>query len=119
MLCSRRGRRQARRAMTYAGMWTPGAAGGAGGGRNCSDRANTDVQSRAHSIYSAYDGVVPARGKALLKTDVAIAVPAGTYGRVGEWSAVATRLGRCKQFWAVTSAVTGKQDVNCVAYWTQ
>lgn len=33
---------------------------------------------------SAYDGVVPARGKALLKTDLAIAVPAGTYGRVGE-----------------------------------
>lgn len=34
---------------------------------------------------SAYDGVVPARGKALLKTDIAIAVPAGTYGRVGAW----------------------------------
>jgi dUTPase len=51
---------------------------------SCSERAITDVQSRARSAYSAYDGVVPARGKALLKTDVAIAVPAGTYGRVGE-----------------------------------
>jgi dUTP pyrophosphatase len=27
---------------------------------------------------------VPARGKALLKTDLAIAVPPGTYGRVGK-----------------------------------
>jgi hypothetical protein len=34
--------------------------------------------------FSAYDGVVPARGKALLKTDIAIVVPPGTYGRVGE-----------------------------------
>ena len=32
-----------------------------------------------------------ARGKALLKTDVAIAVPAGTYGRVGEWAAARPR----------------------------
>jgi dUTP pyrophosphatase len=41
--------------------------------------------SRPTSVYcSAYDGVVPARGKALLKTDLAIAVPEGTYGRVGE-----------------------------------
>lgn len=39
------------------------------------------------STRSAYDGVVPARGKALLKTDLAIAVPHGTYGRVGESNA--------------------------------
>ena len=36
-----------------------------------------------YDLCSAYAGVVPARGKALLKTDIAIAVPPGTYGRVG------------------------------------
>lgn len=36
-----------------------------------------------YDLCSAHDGVVPARGKALLKTDLAIAVPSGTYGRVG------------------------------------
>jgi hypothetical protein len=39
---------------------------------------------RSALFCSAYDGVVPARGKALLKTDLAIVVPEGTYGRVGE-----------------------------------
>lgn len=38
---------------------------------------------------SAYDGVVPARGKALLKTDLAISVPPGTYGRVAPRSGLA------------------------------
>lgn len=36
-----------------------------------------------YDLCSAYDGVVPARGKALLKTDIAIVIPPGTYGRVG------------------------------------
>jgi len=35
-------------------------------------------------LSSAYDGVVPARGKALLKTDLAIVVPPETYGRIGK-----------------------------------
>lgn len=35
-------------------------------------------------LSSAYDAVVPARGKALVKTDLAIATPEGTYARVGE-----------------------------------
>ena len=34
-------------------------------------------------IYSAHDCIVPAHGKALIPTDLAIAVPEGTYGRVG------------------------------------
>lgn len=37
-----------------------------------------------YDLSAAYDGEVPARGKALLKTDLAIVVPSGTYGRVGE-----------------------------------
>ena len=32
---------------------------------------------------SAEENVVPARGKCLVKTDLAIAVPEGCYGRVG------------------------------------
>ena len=35
-------------------------------------------------ICSAHDGLVPARGKALIPTDLAIVVPSGTYGRVGK-----------------------------------
>jgi len=37
-----------------------------------------------YDLFSAEDGEVPARGKALVKTDLAIAVPTGTYGRVGQ-----------------------------------
>jgi dUTP pyrophosphatase len=33
--------------------------------------------------FSAYDCVVPAKGKFLVKTDLAIAVPDGCYGRIG------------------------------------
>ena len=36
-----------------------------------------------YDLCAAYSGVGPARGKALIKTDIAIAVPPGTYGRVG------------------------------------
>lgn len=32
--------------------------------------------------FSAYDAIVPARGKALIQTDIQIEVPNGTYGRV-------------------------------------
>jgi dUTPase len=35
-------------------------------------------------LSSAYDAVVPARGKILVKTDISIAIPEGTYARVGE-----------------------------------
>lgn len=34
-------------------------------------------------LSSAYDMVVPARGKALIKTDIAVAIPENTYARVG------------------------------------
>lgn len=35
--------------------------------------------------FSAYDYVVPARGKLTALTDIQIAVPDGCYGRVGEY----------------------------------
>ena len=33
-------------------------------------------------LYAAHDAVIPAQGKALVKTDIAIALPEGCYGRV-------------------------------------
>lgn len=35
-----------------------------------------------YDLYSAYDCSVPARGKSMVKTDIAIAVPENHYGRV-------------------------------------
>lgn len=35
-----------------------------------------------YDLSSAEDSVVPARGKQLVKTDIAVALPEGTYGRV-------------------------------------
>ena len=34
-------------------------------------------------LSSAYDTLVPARGKVLVKTDLSIAIPEGTYARIG------------------------------------
>ncbi|XP_060709805.1 deoxyuridine 5'-triphosphate nucleotidohydrolase-like isoform X1 [Hemiscyllium ocellatum] len=42
-------------------------------------------------LYSAYDCVVPARGKAVVKTDIQIAVPHGFYGRVAPRSGLAAK----------------------------
>jgi len=46
-----------------------------------------------YDLYSAKDTVIPAKGKALVDTGIAIAVPDGTYGRVAPRSALA-----CKNF---------------------
>ena len=46
-----------------------------------------------YDLCSAYAGTVPARGKALLKTDIAIAVPPGTYGRVAPRSGLTLKNG--------------------------
>lgn len=40
-------------------------------------------------LSSAYDTSVPARGKALVKTDIAIAIPEGTYARIAPRSGLA------------------------------
>ncbi len=34
-------------------------------------------------LSSAYDVVVPKRGRAIVKTDLAIAIPQNTYARIG------------------------------------
>ena len=40
-------------------------------------------RAAGYDLYSIEETVVPARGKALVKTGLAIAVPSGNYGRVG------------------------------------
>ncbi|KAF2270378.1 dUTP diphosphatase [Lojkania enalia] len=46
-----------------------------------------------HDLYSARDVVIPARGRARVDTDISIAVPAGTYGRVAPRSGLAAKHG--------------------------
>jgi dUTP pyrophosphatase len=43
------------------------------------------------SIDSAYDCVVPARGKAIVKTDIQIELPEGCYGRIAPRSGLAAK----------------------------
>ncbi|GAA5868787.1 hypothetical protein JCM3774_003894 [Rhodotorula dairenensis] len=44
-----------------------------------------------YDMYSAEDKTVPAQGKALISTGLAIAVPEGTYGRVAPRSGLASK----------------------------
>lgn len=46
-----------------------------------------------HDLYSARDVVIPARGRARVDTDISIAVPAGTYGRIAPRSGLAAKHG--------------------------
>ena len=43
------------------------------------------------SIFSAYDCIVPARGKFIVKTDIQIHLPEGCYGRVAPRSGLAAK----------------------------
>jgi dUTP pyrophosphatase len=42
-------------------------------------------------IYSSSDIVIPAQGKAIVPTDISIAVPSGCYGRVAPRSGLAAK----------------------------
>ncbi|KAA0164428.1 hypothetical protein FNF31_02352 [Cafeteria roenbergensis] len=42
-----------------------------------------------YDLSAAHDGTIPARGKALIKTDLAVAIPEGCYGRVAPRSGLA------------------------------
>ena len=44
-----------------------------------------------YDLYAAKEATVPARGKVLVDTDISIAVPAGTYGRVAPRSGLASK----------------------------
>lgn len=44
-----------------------------------------------YDLYASQPTSIPARGKALVETDISIAVPAGTYGRVAPRSGLASK----------------------------
>lgn len=44
-----------------------------------------------YDLYSAYDYIVPAKGKVIAKTDIQIALPNGCYGRVAPRSGLAAK----------------------------
>ncbi|KAJ9370108.1 hypothetical protein DTO282E5_5168 [Paecilomyces variotii] len=44
-----------------------------------------------YDLYAAKETVIPSKGKALVSTDIAIAVPEGTYGRIAPRSGLAAK----------------------------
>eukprot|EP00540_Astrosyne_radiata_P018319 CAMPEP_0116826526 /NCGR_PEP_ID=MMETSP0418-20121206/2576_1 /TAXON_ID=1158023 /ORGANISM="Astrosyne radiata, Strain 13vi08-1A" /LENGTH=173 /DNA_ID=CAMNT_0004455167 /DNA_START=32 /DNA_END=553 /DNA_ORIENTATION=- len=50
-------------------------------------------QAAGFDLASAEDVVVPARGRHMVKTDIAIACPPGTYGRIAPRSGLAKKKG--------------------------
>ncbi|KAH8675801.1 dUTPase-like protein [Xylariales sp. PMI_506] len=63
--------------------------------KKLSEKARTPTRGSAfaagYDLYAAKETVIPARGKALVDTDLAIAVPAGTYGRIAPRSGLASK----------------------------
>lgn len=47
------------------------------------------AMSAGYDLYSAYDYIIPAQGKNVIKTDLQICVPYGTYGRIAPRSSLA------------------------------
>jgi dUTP pyrophosphatase len=62
-----------------------------------SDKAQAPTKGSAyaagHDLYSAKNMTIPARGRALVPTDISISVPVGTYGRVAPRSGLANKHG--------------------------
>ncbi|KAH6660138.1 putative Deoxyuridine 5'-triphosphate nucleotidohydrolase [Truncatella angustata] len=63
--------------------------------KKLSDKARLPTRGSAfaagYDLYAAKDTVIPKRGKVLVDTDIAIAVPAGTYGRIAPRSGLASK----------------------------
>ncbi|KAI0637935.1 dUTP pyrophosphatase [Trametes polyzona] len=61
-----------------------------------SDKAKLPTRGSAlaagYDLYSAETKVIPAHGKALVDTQISVAVPAGTYGRVAPRSGLASKF---------------------------
>ena len=61
--------------------------------RRCSESARLPVRgsrlAAGYDLMSAYDTIVPARGKQLVKTDLEMAIPEGCYGRIAPRSGLA------------------------------
>ena len=54
--------------------------------------ARASIGAAGYDLCSAKDSVVPARGKAIIPTDLSIAVPSGTYGRIAPRSGLAAKF---------------------------
>ncbi|KAJ6664117.1 hypothetical protein lerEdw1_008332 [Lerista edwardsae] len=48
-------------------------------------------RAAGYDLYSAYDCEIPASGKAVVKTDIQIALPSGCYGRIAPRSGLAAK----------------------------
>lgn len=63
--------------------------------KKLSDKARLPTRGSAfaagYDLYAAKDTTVPARGKVLVSTDISIACPAGTYGRIAPRSGLASK----------------------------
>ncbi|KAF9222051.1 dUTP diphosphatase [Gyrodon lividus] len=64
--------------------------------KRLSDKATLPTRgsllAAGYDLYSAEKKTIPARGKALVDTQLSIAVPAGTYGRVAPRSGLASKF---------------------------
>ncbi|KAJ7311015.1 hypothetical protein JRQ81_006611 [Phrynocephalus forsythii] len=56
---------------------------------NASAPSRGSSRAAGYDLYSAYDCEIPASGKAIVKTDIQIALPPGCYGRVAPRSGLA------------------------------
>ncbi|KEZ44209.1 DUTP diphosphatase [Scedosporium apiospermum] len=63
--------------------------------KKLSDKARLPTRGSAfaagYDIYASKDTVIPSRGKALVDTDISMAIPAGTYGRIAPRSGLASK----------------------------
>lgn len=55
------------------------------------------VDVLGYDLSSAYDTIVPKRGKAIVKTDLAVAIPWGTYARIGKQPSSSSILSMMKR----------------------
>ena len=49
------------------------------------------IGSAGYDLYASAECLIPARGKAIVKTDIAMAIPYGYYGRVAPRSSMAVK----------------------------
>ncbi|KAJ5032611.1 uncharacterized protein L3040_009208 [Drepanopeziza brunnea f. sp. 'multigermtubi'] len=63
--------------------------------KKLSERAQLPTRGSAfaagYDLYASRETVVPARGKVLVETDISMAVPEGTYGRIAPRSGLASK----------------------------
>jgi len=57
--------------------------------KNATVPARSSKGAVGYDLSSAYDVVIPAHGKGLVQTDISVAIPEGTYGRVAPRSGLA------------------------------